>query len=344
MRRIEANTPDTRARIAARRRSQRRSQPKQSRKAAPAKEKASHVRDRLQEQKAARRAPTQPEPQGMAYTRRQVRTALKAPSNALQRVRRQARMRMRHTQAGSQVRPGPQKILLSWVASGRLFSMVLFLVAVGFLVYLFISPHFHVQTMEVEGNSILHDETVASLSGLQGVPIWFVNNEQASTRVLQNAYVDHVSIDVSLPDHATIRISERRPETRWAIGGVQYLIDGSGRVLDVAQEPPDPDTLVIVDSTSSVLQPMDHVDTDAINVARALALRLPNELGFTPTTIGWDIGLGVYVTTEAGQTIVFGQSDNLDRKITLLKHLLADGTAFTYLDLRPSNPYYRTES
>jgi cell division protein FtsQ len=262
----------------------------------------------------------------------------------LGQVREQSRLRMRRTQAVSQVRPGPRQMVLHWVSSGRLFSLLLFLASLGVLIYLFISPQFNVSHIHVEGNTVLKHDTVAHLSGLDGLPIWFVDSDMAAEHVLQNAYVENVRVNIALPDQAAITISERRPEIRWAVGGIQYLIDGSGRVLDVATEPPEPDTLVIMDTSSqSALEPMDHVDLDAMHVAQALALRLPNELNFTPQMIGWDIALGVYVKSSSGQTIVFGQSDQLDRKLAFLRHLLEDGTAFTYLDLRPSNPFYRTE-
>jgi cell division protein FtsQ len=65
------------------------------------------------------------------------------------------------------------------------------------------------------------------------------------------------------------------------------------------------------------------------------------ELGLTPAQIGWDYGLGVYVRSPAGQTIVFGQSESLGRKLAVLDVLLKDQTSFTYLDLRPDNPFYQ---
>jgi cell division protein FtsQ len=234
-------------------------------------------------------------------------------------------------------------VVLHWLASGRIVSALLFLASVAALVHLFISPTFHVQRVQVQGNSVLQNELVSELSGLEGVPIWFVNRDISAERVLQNAYVEDVKISVALPDRATIKIAERRPEVRWAVGDVQYLVDGSGRVLDIAQEPADPDTLVIQDNTHHQLQLKDYIDTDALELARALTLRLPDELGLTPASIGWDIAMGVYVKTDAGQTIVFGQMDNLERKLAILHHLRQDGTAFTFLDLRPSNPYYRVE-
>ncbi len=36
-----------------------------------------------------------------------------------------------------------------------------------------------------------------------------------------------------------------------------------------------------------------------------------------------------------------GRSDDLDRKLATLRYLLSDNTPFTYLDLRPTTPYYR---
>lgn len=234
-----------------------------------------------------------------------------------------------------------RRSLLELIKTGQLFSFCLFLVTVWMLYELFTSPKFTIQQVEVHGNDALKTDIVVNLSGLQGIPIWFVNVDAVAERLLQNAYVEQVSISVTLPDHATIGIAERKPEVRWQLNGVHYLVDSSGVVLDIAQEPPEPDTLVIVDTTMHALQPGNWVDADALQLAQVLALRLPGELNFTPASIGWDIGLGVFVTSATGQTIIFGQSDNLDRKLAVLNFLLNDGTAFTYLDLRPSNPFYQ---
>lgn len=242
---------------------------------------------------------------------------------------------------GSQVQPGARRLLLTWLHQGRLFSLLLFVAAAGSLAYLFTSPRLQVRQVVVEGNSVLPDAQIAQLSGVQGGSIWFVDEEAAMQRLYQNAYIEQATLTVALPDRVTLQISERRPEVRWQIGNVQYLVDGHGRVLEQAQEPPEPETLVILDTSSTSLAPNDQLDPDALVLARALALRLPVEVGITPTMIGWDVGVGVYIKTATDQTIVFGQTENLDQKLLILHQLLADQTAFTYLDLRPSNPFYR---
>ncbi len=245
------------------------------------------------------------------------------------------------SERGSHVRAGPRRVLVAWLRTGRIFSLGVFLAAIGMLIFFFTSPRFYVWQMDVAGNNALKSEIISDLSQLRGTPIWFVDTDAAAERLLQNAYIERVSINVALPDHATITVVERKPEVRWQLGSSQFLVDNHGTVLDVAQEMPEPGTLVIVDTTLHTLQPKDRVDADALQLAQVLALRLPGELNFTPAQIGWDLGLGVFVTSSSNQTIIFGQSDNLDRKLAILNFLLTDGTAFTYLDLRPSNPFYQ---
>jgi len=240
--------------------------------------------------------------------------------------------------------PGLRRSLASWLANGRLLSLALCVVTVGILAYALTSPRFSVWQIRVEGNRILEAEQVAGLADALGRPIWFVKPAAVAARLRENAYIASASVDLALPDVMRIRIVERRPEVRWQAGGAHYLVDGSGKVLGLARESAPDDALVIADTSHLELKPNDLVDVDAVHLAQELALRLPVELGFTPAQIGWDYGLGVFVRAPLGQTIVFGQSENLDRKLAILNVVLQDQTAFTYLDLRPSNPFYQNRA
>lgn len=243
---------------------------------------------------------------------------------------------------GQQAAPGAKRAFGGWVASGRLAGLLICLVACAALGYLLSDRRFSVRQVRVEGNSALSAAAVAELAGVVGRPIWFVKADEATARLRENAYVSSASLELAMPDQAIIRIVERRPEVRWMAGGVQYLVDGTGKVLGPAQEAAPADVLVIADSSHMQLEPNEQIDLDAVKLAQTLALRLPVELGFSPTQVGWDYGLGVYVRSAAGQTIVFGPSADLERKLAVLKVLLADGTSFAYLDLRPANPFYQS--
>lgn len=242
---------------------------------------------------------------------------------------------------GQQAIPGPRQSLRAWAVSGRLAGLLLCAAACGLMAYLLTSPRFYVREVTVVGNSALHADAVTEIAGVVGLPIWFVRPEDAVARLSENAYVASAAVELALPDQAVVRLVERRPEVRWEAGGVQYLVDRTGKVLGPAQEPAAENVLVIADNSHLELKPNEQIDLDAVKLAQDLALRLPVELSFTPAQIGWDMGLGVYARTAAGQTIVFGRSEELPRKLAVLGVLLGDQTPFTYLDLRPANPFYQ---
>ncbi len=245
---------------------------------------------------------------------------------------------------GQQAVPGMRRSLNSWLSKGRILSLALCIATLGVLAHALTSPRFSVWQIRVEGNRILEAEVVTDLADALGRPIWFVKPAAVAARLRENAYIASASVDLALPDVMRIRIVERRPEVRWQAGGVHYLVDGTGKVLGPARESATDDVLVIADTSHLELKPNDLVDVDAVHLAQELALRLPVELGLTPAQIGWDYGLGVFVRGPLGQTIVFGQSENLDRKLAILNVLLQDQTAFTYLDLRSSNPFYQNRA
>jgi cell division protein FtsQ len=257
-------------------------------------------------------------------------------------ARRARRVANAPLQAGSQVRPSPRRAVIQWLLNGKLFNLALCVASVGALVWLLTAERFIISDIRIEGNNALKAETVVELSQLDGVPIWYTDLVSSSELLLGSAYVQEASISTQLPNIATIRIVERKPEVRWLVNGVQYLVDSEGKVLAAATEAAEPDVLVIT-ASGTALEPNDIVDVDALKLTRALALRLPAELSLQPQIIGWDYGLGVYVKTGTAQTIVFGRSEALERKIAVLGYLLKEQTAFTYLDLRPSNPYYQNK-
>jgi cell division protein FtsQ len=254
-----------------------------------------------------------------------------------------ARRKTRRSPSGSRVKPGPRRAVGSWLASGRIASLLLLIAALGGLVYVFSAPRFTVRDIHVEGAQAMSPDAVVTLADARGQSIWLVDTAQIVARLKTSAYIEQASVAVGLPDHLTINVGERRPEVRWKLGSTLYLVDASGRVLDSTTTAPLTNTLVIEDRSKRPLQPNDRVDPDALKLAQMLALRLPTELGLTPTTIGWDIGTGVFATTADARTIIFGQTDNLDSKFAILGMLLKDQTPFTYLDLRPNTPFYRND-
>ncbi len=259
------------------------------------------------------------------------------------RARVAARRNRRRTAASAM--PGPRRTLGSWLASGRIASLVLFLAALGGLIAIAVSPQFVVHNVQINGAQILEDAAIEDLAGVMGVSIWLVQTGDVEERIARSAYVEHVDVSLTLPDILTINLVERQPDVRWQVGNMRYLVDVEGRVLGLDNAAFVTDTLIIEDRSGRMVEPNDRIDPDVLYLVRALALRLPEEAGVVPAGISWDRDHGVMIATTDGRTIVFGRKDNLEYKIQILRFLTTqEPTEYTWLDLRPATPYYRNDT
>lgn len=241
--------------------------------------------------------------------------------------------------------PGPRRAFGDWLASGRIASLALFLVSLGGLIAIAVSPQFVVRTVQIEGTQVLDVADVEEMAGVTGVSIWLVQTDDIEARIAQNAYVERVRATLILPNILAIDLDERQPDIRWQVGEMRYLVDAEGRVLGPDVSTFLTETLVIEDRSGRTISPNDRIDPDILYLVRALALRLPEEAGVAPSGISWDVEHGVTITTVDGRTIVFGRKDHLEEKIQILRFLtLQEPTEYTWLDLRPATPYYRNDA
>jgi cell division protein FtsQ len=253
------------------------------------------------------------------------------------------RKRTRVPQGESGVLPGPRRVVTSWLACGKIASLALFVAAVYGLWHVSTSPNFTVRDVQVIGAQALKAREVVQLAGANGESIWLVDTNQIAARLAESAYVERAEARVAWPDQLLISVTERRPEVRWRSNGVSYLVTADGRVLGQDTTAAVTNTLVIEDRSARALQPNDRVNADALQLSQLIAVRLPVEAGMTPAEIGWDERMGVFITTGDKRTIVFGDTEHLDQKIVILETLLVEGVVFTYLDLRPTTPFYRND-
>jgi cell division protein FtsQ len=271
-----------------------------------------------------------------------------------------------------QAQPRPRRSLMTYVRNGKLAALAL-LIGAGWLLYATLtSPRYIVQHVQLQGGEALTDADVQKLAMVQGQPIWYVRAEEIEARIKQSPYVEQASARVLLPATVVVRVAERQPAMRWQVGDTVYDVTQDGRILAAVDVPPNApatpitDTtgmtgtttisptatltptptlegtgsVVVVDTTPNrALRPGDQVDPDALEVARRVTLRV-QELPVAIERITWQQDLGV-VLELGGRTVVLGKSERLDEKMAILAQMLRDNTPFSFLDLRPSTPYYR---
>ena len=108
---------------------------------------------------------------------------------------------------------------------------------IGFICFCMLSPIFNVNTILVEGNSIVSKEQIISLSGIRiNENIFKFSKWQISKNVMQNAYVDDVTVSKKLPDTITITIEERVPTYMIEFGNGYVYLNNQGYILEISSQ------------------------------------------------------------------------------------------------------------
>lgn len=122
-------------------------------------------------------------------------------------------------------RPSVSRFFTGW-RLGSVFIVIL----LGVAIYLSLSlPYFHVPNATVLGNNRLTREEVESVSGVLGQSIFTVQPEEVETRLRMN-YPELLSaqVDVYLPNHVYVTLSERQPVILWEQNEGYTWIDATG--------------------------------------------------------------------------------------------------------------------
>lgn len=111
----------------------------------------------------------------------------------------------------------------------RLVSL-LFFVLLGAALYLSLSlPYFHVPSVTALGNNRLTREEIQAVTGVLGQSIFTVQPEEVEARLRLN-YPELLSaqVDLYLPNHVYVTVTEREPLILWQQGEGYTWIDANG--------------------------------------------------------------------------------------------------------------------
>ncbi len=202
---------------------------------------------------------------------------------------------------------------------------------------LYQSPLLRVNKVTVVGAENLDAATLAHMSGLEGQNILLADTEEAKARLSQVAMISDISIERRWPGEMVIKIEERHPWGYWQVGDQLYVIDDGGFVLDSGQPDEGAPTIVHLDSELQLV-PGEQVDADAVALAQQLMDSAPRSLGQAVVGLEYSDRSGLTVALEGGLRATFGDSRDLDYKVSVLYVLLerarSEGLAVHAVDLR----------
>jgi len=214
-----------------------------------------------------------------------------------------------------------------------IFGVMFGLVLVG----LYFSPFFRVQNVNVVGATDADVGQIADLVHSKGSSMLTANFAGAEARIGSLPQVKSVQIERHWPDSITVTVSERQPWGTWIAGSTAYVIDDEGIVLPPGTAAPD-GSLTIHAVAAPALTAGDHVAQDAVDLSKALVAEVPPKLQLNITEVDWSEASGLTLKTDAGYTVVIGDSDNMEYKLAVWQQIDSelgrDSMSGHVLDLR----------
>ena len=203
-----------------------------------------------------------------------------------------------------------------------------------------IGPYWRIRDVSIEGAHHVTVDAVVSASGLLGAQAFTASASRARDRLLRALpALRDARVEIRIPDHAGVVLSERVPTLRWIAGGVEWFVDADG-VLFSSIDPRGAPDLRVTDERSA-RQAGDRLDPALVDAAAKLARLGPQDLrpdATSPRVVltSGSNGLVLRVGAAAGWEIRFGGAERIDDKIALVKRFLRDNPLrkLDYVDVR----------
>ncbi len=233
-----------------------------------------------------------------------------------------------------------------WVALRVFLILAVFAAALWGLNYFYNSNYFRVKEINIEGNNHYgNDDFNNLLDGVIGMNIFEVDKKSIEDSLTDNmVWIKTSELKKIFPDRIDLLIEERRPYLILDNGKACYLVDYEGVVLAKMNKstPGEYNDLVKVcgaieydPKEGEVIARKDILS--CADIYRGLdpqTKSLIKEAGIEDSIYG-----DIFFITFSGLKIVFGDSEEIVKKIEVLKLLLKEDANYIIIDLRnPDNP------
>ena len=239
--------------------------------------------------------------------------------------------------------------------------ILLAFIIIGILVFLFISPVFNINSIEVKNNNKVSSDTIVSVSEIKKYKnIFLFNKSSAEKKILETEpYIESVKISRNFPNKVSIEVTERVPAVQIKIDDTTYAyIDSQGYILEYSEN-------------KLELPVIENAQTDFVNLrAEDKTARLYeddlNSLGniLKIMSIMKDYELYSYIEEfdisntddlklklnkeQQNKTVYFGNCSDLNTRILYLIEILKDtkgekGQIFINGDLNEDYVYFRED-
>lgn len=241
-----------------------------------------------------------------------------------------------------------RKILVRrfWLVMRVLLAVCLLAAAVWGLNYFYNSSYFKIKSLSIEGNTHYDEDTLDKFTiDIPGTNIFEVNKKDIEDSLGTGlVWIKSVELRKIFPDSITIMIQERNPALMASYKNDFYLLDDEGLILEkISFDDLDSygDLILVRDAFDYKLDPGEAIAAKNIlscasiyNIMDEEVRALIKEAGIEENIAG-----DIFFITYNNEKIVFGDSNEIIKKIEVLKLLLKQETKYNIIDLRnPENP------
>jgi len=211
----------------------------------------------------------------------------------------------------------------------------LFLI-VSIMCFLLLSPIFAIDTIEVVGNEVATEKYIISSSGiLYGENILKMNKFDAIEKINSVPVIESSKIKRQWPNKIIITVTEKEPIAEVKFYGSKLLVAENGDVISV-----------ITDNSETNLPILEGITVKDVMVGNSLicdeeekyknyleVLKKLKENDMLIDVVKLSDKDGILVSFAIGHVVFFGDTDNLQYKIELLKGILEKEENSAYIDL-----------
>jgi cell division protein FtsQ len=220
---------------------------------------------------------------------------------------------------------------------GRMLSLLCLVGLVVLAYWLLNSSQFLVTQITVNGSRFLDVQGVIAQTDVDKINVFLLDEDAIATKLEQLPFVLEAHVEKALPNQLTVDIVERQEAVDWKIDGTNYLVDKDGVILQVLETlPANASSYPAINSLDKQdLKLGDKVDSVAVDGAQAIWPAM-SQNGFQVASLDYEPTTGLTVVSKDGKwKALFGSSAELNKKISILKGLLADHSLkWSFADLR----------
>lgn len=214
------------------------------------------------------------------------------------------------------------------------------------------SSLFNIKEIVVEGNSVLSQNKIISISTLNlDENIFKFNKNNIKKALLENPYIENVDISRKLPNTVLIKIEERIPTYILQFTDSYVYINNQGYMLEISNDKIDVPILVGFTTDLSNIKVgnrLDNKDLEKMNMVIKIYETAKNvELAQYITKIDVSDTKEYKISMDdLGKTIYLGDASDLNSKMLELKEILhktqnKSGIVFLNVDLNTQRAYFR---